>query len=313
MSVTGNTCAKDGQTCNGDIFCCNRFAFCATNAGGGAPVCEVPDEFVRSNTVRQYCDCARSWSVLYDRIRSRRLQDETSVGWPARHDLGAKIKNQLRSVSLIVDDLASDCPVPVKDGTEYVKEAGVDLTEVEVFGACHGRCAAISASGSKLTGSFNSRDGSDDEEESGVVFAHGGRKDKPDCKDDEDEHLKDEFIAHFNQFSAQRCVSFRSFQHFYRSQKCKCQKPKVPTGPLVIPSKPDPDSGFGLEGMTREAARKRRAGAAQFILDCAKASTGASRRVGGLGSCEIWGSEGYTVTGGTFDGHGCFSVFSEDD
>lgn len=56
----------------------------------------------------------------------------------------------------------------------------------------------------------------------------------------------------------------------------KKPKTKAPTGPLVIPSKPNPD--------WREAARKRRAGAARFIPDSAKASTGADGSVGGLGT-----------------------------
>ncbi|KAG2031703.1 DExH-box splicing factor binding site-domain-containing protein [Suillus americanus] len=155
----------------------------------------------------------------------------------------------------------------------------------------HLSSAASSASGTPLTGSprtFSSREDSDEEEEeSGIVFADGGRKDEPDSSDDEDGRLEDELITSFNKFGAQRCVSFRSFQHFYSSQKAhvvlisssvngKKPKSKVPTGPLVIPSKPNPD--------WREAARKRRAGAARFIPDSAKASTGADGSVGGLGT-----------------------------
>ncbi|KAG1776107.1 hypothetical protein EV702DRAFT_1198718 [Suillus placidus] len=56
----------------------------------------------------------------------------------------------------------------------------------------------------------------------------------------------------------------------------KNTKTKAPTGPLVIPSKPNPD--------WREAARRRRAGVARFIPDSAKASTGADGSVGGLGA-----------------------------
>ncbi|KAG1838708.1 DExH-box splicing factor binding site-domain-containing protein [Suillus subluteus] len=124
----------------------------------------------------------------------------------------------------------------------------------------HLSSAASSASGTPLTGSprtFSSREDSDDDEESGIVFADGGRKDEPDSSDDEDNRLEDELITSFNKFGAQRCT-------------------KAPTGPLVIPSKPNPD--------WREAARKRRAGAARFIPDSAKASTGADGSVGGLGT-----------------------------
>ncbi|KAG1763565.1 DExH-box splicing factor binding site-domain-containing protein [Suillus placidus] len=58
----------------------------------------------------------------------------------------------------------------------------------------------------------------------------------------------------------------------------KKRKAKAPTGPLVIPSKPNPD--------WRETARRRRAGVARFIPDSAKASTGADGSVGGLGTCD---------------------------
>ncbi|KAG2336505.1 hypothetical protein BDR05DRAFT_122304 [Suillus weaverae] len=50
-------------------------------------------------------------------------------------------------------------------------------------------------------------------------------------------------------------------------------KTKAPTGPLVIPSKPNPE--------WREAARRRRAGVARFIPDSAKASTDADGSIGG--------------------------------
>ncbi|KAG1776089.1 hypothetical protein EV702DRAFT_923921, partial [Suillus placidus] len=117
----------------------------------------------------------------------------------------------------------------------------------------HLSSAASSASGTPLTGSprtFSSREDSD-EEESGIVFADGGRKDGPDSSEDEDGCLEDELITSFNKFGAQRCVSFHSFKHFYSSQKA-------------------------------HAARRRRAGVARFIPDSAKASTSADGSAGGL-------------------------------
>lgn len=130
----------------------------------------------------------------------------------------------------------------------------------------HLSSAASSASGSPLTDSprtYSSREDSDDEEESGIVFADGGHKDEPDTSDDEDNRLEDELITSFNKFGAQRVNGKKS-------------RSKTPAGPLVIPSKPNPD--------WREAARKRRAGAARFVPDSAKASTGADGSVGGLGT-----------------------------
>ncbi|KAG1800337.1 DExH-box splicing factor binding site-domain-containing protein [Suillus plorans] len=130
----------------------------------------------------------------------------------------------------------------------------------------HLSSAASSASGSPLTGSprtYSSREDSDDEEESGIVFADGGDKDEPDTSDDEDSRLEDELITSFNKFGAQRVNGKKS-------------RNKAPAGPLVIPSKPNPD--------WREAARKRRAGAARFVPDSARASTGADGSVGGLGT-----------------------------
>ncbi|KAG1809509.1 DExH-box splicing factor binding site-domain-containing protein [Suillus variegatus] len=130
----------------------------------------------------------------------------------------------------------------------------------------HLSSATSSASGSPLTGSprtYSSREDSDDEEESGIVFADGGHKDEPDSSDDEDNRLEDELITSFNKFGAQRVNGKKS-------------KSKAPAGPLVIPSKPNPD--------WREAARKRRAGAAWFVPDSARASTGADGSVGGLGT-----------------------------
>ncbi|KAG1776064.1 DExH-box splicing factor binding site-domain-containing protein [Suillus placidus] len=115
----------------------------------------------------------------------------------------------------------------------------------------------------KLQRSLATSPDSDDEEESGIVFADGGRKDGPDSSDDEDGRLEDELITSFNKFGAQRVNG-------------KKPKTKAPTGPLVIPSKPNPD--------WREAARRRRAGVARFIPDSAKASTGADGSVGGLGT-----------------------------
>ncbi|KAG1776092.1 hypothetical protein EV702DRAFT_923758, partial [Suillus placidus] len=129
----------------------------------------------------------------------------------------------------------------------------------------HLSSAASSASGTPLTGSprtFSSREDSDDEEESGIVFADGGRKDGPDSSDDEDGRLEDELITSFNKFGAQRVNGKKK------------PKTKAPTGPLVIPSKPNPD--------WREAARRRRAGVARFIPDSAKASTSADGSAGGL-------------------------------
>ncbi|KAG1777674.1 hypothetical protein EV702DRAFT_1268142 [Suillus placidus] len=133
--------------------------------------------------------------------------------------------------------------------------------------------AASSASGTPLTGSprtFSSREDSDDEEESRIVFADGGRKDEPDSSDDEDGRLEDELITSFNKFGVQRSQK----AHVLLSSS----SPKAPTGPLVIPSKPNPD--------WREAARRRRAGVARFIPDSAKASTGADGSAGGLGTCD---------------------------
>jgi hypothetical protein len=77
-------------------------------------------------------------------------------------------------------------------------------------------------SGPPFTGSpctFSSGEDSDNEKESEIVFVNGGRKDEPDSSDDEDGHLEDESITSFNKFDAHRCVSFRSFQHFYSSQR----------------------------------------------------------------------------------------------
>jgi hypothetical protein len=95
------------------------------------------------------------------------------------------------------------------------------------------------------------------------VFTDNGRKYEPDSSDDEDDRLEDELITSFNKFGAQRVNG-------------KKPKTKALTGPLVIPSKPNPD--------WQEAARKRRAGAARFIPDSAKASTGEDGSVGGLGT-----------------------------
>jgi hypothetical protein len=130
----------------------------------------------------------------------------------------------------------------------------------------HLSSAASSTSGTPLTGSprtFSSREDSDEDEESGIVFTDNGRKYEPDSSDDEDDRLEDELITSFNKFGAQRVNG-------------KKPKTKAPTGPLVIPSKPNPD--------WQEAARKRRAGAARFIPDSAKASTGEDGSVGGLGT-----------------------------
>ncbi|OJA07916.1 hypothetical protein AZE42_03685 [Rhizopogon vesiculosus] len=127
----------------------------------------------------------------------------------------------------------------------------------------HLSSAASSASGTPVTGSprtFSSREDSDSDDENGIVFADGGHKEVPDSSDDEDEHLGDELITSFNKFGAQRVNG---------------KKPKAPAGPLIIPSKPNPD--------WREAARKRRAGA-RFIPDSAKVSTGADGSIGGLGT-----------------------------
>ena len=150
----------------------------------------------------------------------------------------------------------------------------------------HLSSAASSVSATPLTGTprtFSSREDSD--EESGIVFADGGRKEAPDSSDDEDEHLEDELITSFNKFGAQRCVvSFYTLQ-IYSSHKAHLllifssvngKKSKAPAGPLVIPSKPNPD--------WREAARKRRAGTTRFIPDSAKVGTGADGSIGGLGT-----------------------------
>ncbi|KAG1854609.1 hypothetical protein F4604DRAFT_1932671 [Suillus subluteus] len=81
---------------------------------------------------------------------------------------------------------------------------------------------------------------------------------EPNSSNDEDDRLEDKLITSFNKFSAQR------------------PKTKAPTSLLVIPSKPSPD--------WRKATQKRRAGAARFILDSAKASASADGSVGGPGT-----------------------------
>ncbi|KAG2039393.1 hypothetical protein BDR03DRAFT_998793 [Suillus americanus] len=109
--------------------------------------------------------------------------------------------------------------------------------------------AASSASGSPLTDcprTFSSLEDSDEQDH------------EPDSSDDEDDRLEDELITSFNKFS------------------CKWQKAKDPTGLLVIPLKPNPD--------WRKPTQKRRAGAARFIPDSAKASTSADGSVGWLGT-----------------------------
>ncbi|KAG1861643.1 DExH-box splicing factor binding site-domain-containing protein [Suillus subluteus] len=81
----------------------------------------------------------------------------------------------------------------------------------------HLSSTASSASGFPLTGSprtFSSREDLDHEEESGIVFVDGGRKDEPDYSDDdENDRLEDKLITSFNKFGAQREILTGGRQH----------------------------------------------------------------------------------------------------
>ncbi|KAL4073166.1 DExH-box splicing factor binding site-domain-containing protein [Scleroderma yunnanense] len=124
-----------------------------------------------------------------------------------------------------------------------------------------------SATGSPLVGS---REGSDDDGDTGIVFSNGATRkndaNEPDSSDD-DASVEKELVTEFDQFSVQRD-----------------KKRKAPEPALVIPSLPNPD--------WREAARKRRAATGVhasrsrpfFVPDSARAATGADGSVGGLGT-----------------------------
>lgn len=158
-----------------------------------------------------------------------------------------------------------------------------------------------SATGSPLAGSprtFSSRDDSDDDGETGIVFANGSDGDSDGHHTDSSE--EDHFIAGSTRPSGQRCVvriwssNFievdsqklsRLTWHSHSSLHKKKKKASDQEAPLVIPSRPNPD--------WREAARKRRAASARiqshthvpsFIPPSARASTGADGSVGGLGT-----------------------------
>ncbi|KAG6370795.1 DExH-box splicing factor binding site-domain-containing protein [Boletus reticuloceps] len=130
--------------------------------------------------------------------------------------------------------------------------------------------AGSSATGSPLAGSprtFSSREDSGDDGETGIVFANRfGADDASHHTDSSDE---ENLIA-----SGQRFLQ---------------KKTKAPAqeGPLVIPTRPNPD--------WREAAKRRRAGCSRvqphtsratpaFIPDSALPATGADGSVGGLGT-----------------------------
>ncbi|KAI6030634.1 DExH-box splicing factor binding site-domain-containing protein [Pisolithus orientalis] len=132
---------------------------------------------------------------------------------------------------------------------------------------------ASSATGSPLA---TSREGSDDDGETGIVFSKDGTTrgngggELDDASDDDGTSVEEDLITEFDQFSVQRASNKKS-------------KAPVPAS-LVIPSLPNPD--------WREAARKRRAAAQSntlrsrsiFVPDSARATTGADGSVGGLGT-----------------------------
>ncbi|KAN0093311.1 DExH-box splicing factor binding site domain containing protein [Tylopilus felleus] len=139
----------------------------------------------------------------------------------------------------------------------------------------HLASAGSSATGSPLAGSprtLGSRENSDDDDQTGIVFANdfGADNDTHPSDSSDDDNL----VASFKQPGGQR---------FYQKKK----KASVPEAPLVIPSKPNPD--------WREAARKCRAACSRvqphtsratpsFVPDSALAATGADGSVGGLGT-----------------------------
>ncbi|KAF8557085.1 hypothetical protein OG21DRAFT_1601850 [Imleria badia] len=127
--------------------------------------------------------------------------------------------------------------------------------------------AGSSATGSPLAGSprtFSSRDDSDDDGETGIIFANGPGADTHSNTDSSDE------------------------EHVAGGQRVHQKKKKGPSeAPLVIPTQPNPD--------WREAARRRRAACSRvqpltfratpsFVPVSALATTGADGSVGGLGT-----------------------------
>ncbi|KAF8434136.1 DExH-box splicing factor binding site-domain-containing protein [Boletus edulis BED1] len=133
----------------------------------------------------------------------------------------------------------------------------------------HLASAGSSATGSPLAGSPRtfSREDSDDDGETGIVFAN--RFGADDASHNVDSSDEEDLIA--------------SGQRFPR----KNTKAPAQEGPLVIPTRPNPD--------WREAAKRRRAGCSRvqrhtshatpaFIPDSALPATGADGSVGGLGT-----------------------------
>lgn len=165
----------------------------------------------------------------------------------------------------------------------------------------HLASAGSSATGSPLAGSprtLGSRENSDDDDQTGIVFANdfGADNDTHPSDSSDDDNL----VASFKQPGGQRCVlctrascsievDSQKLSHltWYSSFYQKKKKASVPEAPLVIPSKPNPD--------WREAARKCRAACSRvqphtsratpsFVPDSALAATGADGSVGGLGT-----------------------------
>ncbi|KAH7927481.1 hypothetical protein BV22DRAFT_1060993 [Leucogyrophana mollusca] len=116
-----------------------------------------------------------------------------------------------------------------------------------------------SAAGTPLAGSprtFSSRDESDDDGETGIIFQNGAAEGDDD--DDSGHSSDEELVSGFDKVSVQRC-----------------NKPEQPQGPLVIPAQSNPD--------WREAARRRRQ-LKLYAPESARASTGKDGSVGGLGT-----------------------------
>ncbi|KAG6336767.1 hypothetical protein ID866_2336 [Astraeus odoratus] len=160
-----------------------------------------------------------------------------------------------------------------------------------------------STTGSPLAGS---REGSDDDDEAGIVFSNGvDRKqgaNEPGSSDGDDASIEEELVTEFDQFSVQRCVhscpaprsgeieltevcAYNPYIPPYLGwYSLSDKKRKAPEPALVIPSLPNPD--------WREAARRRRAGGGppvtrsqpSFVPEAARATTGADGSVGGLGT-----------------------------
>jgi len=165
----------------------------------------------------------------------------------------------------------------------------------------HLASAASSATGSPLAGSprsFSPREDSDNDGETGIVFANGSGADDDSHRTDSSD--EENLVASTRQPGGQRCVIrnqsscsiefdsqklSRMFRHssFYQKKR----KASVPEAPLVIPTQPNPD--------WREAARRRRAACSRvqphtsratpsFLPGSALAATGADGSVGGLGT-----------------------------